>query len=369
VKGSKLVSPTAVAVLAGERGVLMLEPNDFEAMPCEPPGREGTGTRASFYDARTHAIARVPNKVRLEAFAVASLADGRVLVAGGYDPNDPSGMPTRRTRIWDPRTREWTEGPPMGIGRARPFLVTLADGRVMAAGGSIAAAYGGCDEEDCEGIETDTLSAELYDPVTSRWTPTSAVDLEDVDGEAAELYGLIALSGGQVLADGDTTALFDPVSETWSALAWQGGSWLIPLRDGTLLSFGSEYYGADAEVEVPFATRIDVKGGTRVVGHLEFAGDTIAVLADGRVFMAGGVVEDDEGYAGVFLATAEVFDPDTGLLSEIASMPAERGASTAVPLDDGSVLVVGGVDVWETQPGNDMPGCVPVKYRAVRWVP
>jgi hypothetical protein len=375
VKGSKFVSPTAVAVLAGERGVLMLEPNDFEAMPCEPPGREGRGTRASFYDARTHAITRVSGNVQLESFAVASLADGRVLIAGGYDPKDPSGMPTRRTRIWDPRTGKWTEGAPMSIGRARPFLVTLADARVMAAGGSVAVdedCEGG--DEDCEGFETETDSAELYDPVTNRWTPTSAVSLKYPDGEADELYGLVALSGGPVLAIDDSAAIYDPVTGSWTALVWPGGYLPMALPDGTALTFGIEFFGGDDEEgeskEVPFAARIDATGGMTIVGHLSPAdAAAIAVLADGRVFMAGAVVEDEEGYAGVFLASAEVFDPDTGLLSEITSMPAVRGASSAVPLDDGSVLVVGGVDVWETQPGNDMPGCVPVKYRVVRWVP
>jgi hypothetical protein len=379
VKGSKLASPNAVGVLAGDRGVLLLEKTSWEwaddhydlisDMPCAPPERHGGGTRATFYDARTHAITRVSDKVLLQEFATASLADGRVLIAGGYDPKDESGRPTRRTRIWDPSTREWAEGSPMGIGRARPFLVTLADGRVMAAGGSVAADDEECDEQDCEGIETETLSAELYDPVTNRWRPTSAVSLEDTDGEAAELYGLVGLSSGQVLADGDTTALYDPATGAWTAAAGVLGSWPLALPDGTVLSFDSEYFGADAEEEVPFAARFDPSGSTTIVGHLSPDGPTNAVLADGRVFIAGGVVEDEEGYLGVFLARAEVFDPDTGLLSEVASMPAVRFASTVVPLDDGSVLVVGGVDVWESQAGEDIPGCVPVKYRVVRWVP
>jgi hypothetical protein len=262
----------------------------------------------------------------------------------------------------------------MGIGRASPYLVTMADGRVMAAGGSVADA-----EEECEDCETDTSTVELYDPVTDRWTPTAAVELVDsVDGEPDGLDDVIALSSGQVLATGEngTAALYDPVQGTWSALAWHGGLWSIALRDGTLLSFGTDYIGGDAEVEVPFAARVDTEGGASVVGRLAPADSAAtAVLADGRLMFVGGVVEDDEGYLGEFLTRAVVFEPDTGLLSEIAPMPAPRGASTAVPLDDGSVLVVGGVDVWETQPateeeeGNDTPGCVPVKYRVLRWVP
>ncbi len=157
VKGSALVEPTAVAVPAGDRGVLLL---DMWAGGggCETPERNASGTPASFYDSGTHAITRVSGDVQLHTFAVASLADGRVMVAGGYNVKDASG-PTRRTRIWDPRTRKWAEGAPMTIARAYPFLVTLADGRVMAAGGG--------DDVGCPEC------VELYDPAKNRWTPTS----------------------------------------------------------------------------------------------------------------------------------------------------------------------------------------------------
>jgi Kelch motif len=376
VKGSALVAPDAVAVPAGDRGVLLLGLGVTDGPEgCQTPERNAHGAPASFYDARTHAISRVAGKAQLQWFETASLADGRVMIAGGYEAKDASQAPTRRTRIWDPSTRRWTEGAPMGIGRSGFNLVTLSDGRLLAAGGSVA-----CDDEpEDEGCETETTTAELYDPVTNRWTPTSDVMLNMPDGgDRDQLSDLIVLTGGQVLATGenDSAALYDPMRGTWTALAWHGGWSPIALRDGTALSFGVEYLGADGETEVPFVARSDPEGSTTIVGHFEPTfGAATAVLGDGRVFFAGGVVEDATGYAGTYIKQAEVFDPDTGQLSELAAMPAVRGASTAVPLADGSVLVVGGWNMNETVPateedeGNDIPGCVPVKYRVVRWVP
>ncbi len=63
---------------------------------------------------------------------------------------------------------------------------------------------------------------------------------------------------------------------------------------------------------------------------------------------------------------ADPRQPRTGVLSEIAPMPTGR-ISQAVPLADGSVLLVGGYDVEEAQ--RDTSGCVPVAYRVLRWVP
>jgi hypothetical protein len=101
VKGSALVAPTGVAAAAGRQGILMLG-TDY---PCETPEREAPGTAAAFYDARKNVIRSVAANVELRGFAVVSLGDSRVMIAGGYAPKDSFGKPTRRTRIWDHRLR------------------------------------------------------------------------------------------------------------------------------------------------------------------------------------------------------------------------------------------------------------------------
>ncbi|MEK3744146.1 kelch repeat-containing protein [Brevibacillus sp. FSL K6-0770] len=64
----------------------------------------------------------------------AILPDGRVLVVGG----DPAGNPDKiwkTTTIYDPDSDSWEPGEPMSIERFKPFAVALADGRVLVAGG------------------------------------------------------------------------------------------------------------------------------------------------------------------------------------------------------------------------------------------
>jgi fluoroacetyl-CoA thioesterase len=64
---------------------------------------------------------------------------------------------------------------------------------------------------------------------------------------------------------------------------------------------------------------------------------TMTTLADGRVLLAGGA-----GNGGVRLTTAEVYNPDANVWTAAAAMSAARRAASAVLLDVGSVLEVGG---------------------------
>jgi Kelch motif len=71
--------------------------------------------------------------------------------------------------------------------------------------------------------------------------------------------------------------------------------------------------------------------------HSQRSGATATLLPNGKVLIAGG----NDG-SGKSLATAEIYDPVTGTFSVIASMTTPRAGSVAVLLRTGKVLIVGG---------------------------
>ncbi|MBA3689311.1 MAG: hypothetical protein H0W81_10870 [Chloroflexi bacterium] len=68
-------------------------------------------------------------------------------------------------------------------------------------------------------------------------------------------------------------------------------------------------------------------------------GHTATLLADGRVLVAGGQVERHAAA----VASAEIYDPQTGMWTATGSMGMSRWAYTATLLPSGKVLVAGGL--------------------------
>lgn len=64
----------------------------------------------------------------------------------------------------------------------------------------------------------------------------------------------------------------------------------------------------------------------------------MAMLQDGRVLIVGGMVEN-----GVFLSSAELFDPATGRFSTTDNMQSRRVGHSATLLLNGTVLIAGGL--------------------------
>ncbi len=71
--------------------------------------------------------------------------------------------------------------------------------------------------------------------------------------------------------------------------------------------------------------------------HTPRLSHTATLLPNGHVLVIGG-----ENLARVTFASIEEYDPATGMLSEVASMPEPRSNHTATLLADGRVLIVGG---------------------------
>jgi len=82
---------------------------------------------------------------------VAALADGRVLIAGGYW--SPNINPLHDAEIYDPANNTWTVTGSMIVGLPSLAMATLQDGTVLAVGGGY-----------------DDITSEVYVSVTGTWS-------------------------------------------------------------------------------------------------------------------------------------------------------------------------------------------------------
>lgn len=266
-----------------------------------------------------------------------TLSDGRVLVVGGIAPTSPADY-LATAQIYDPRSQVWTTVASMNFAREGPTLLLLHDGRVLVSGGIGPTAgsnpRGAPGGPNCGIVcPTQVNALEIYDPVSNTWT-----NIGDLPTPCYG-YALTVLPSGMVLLTGGSTDtgtgpiygnyLLDPTTLKWTPVA--------PMND-------PRFY------------------------------HTATLMATGDVLVAGGY---DSSGAGP--TSAEIYDPASNTWTPTASgMTWHVGASAAL-LTDGRVLVHGfatgccadpaitarhkdsggqstGVDAFSTVPG--LPGNV-----------
>jgi hypothetical protein len=111
------------------------------------------------------------------------------------------------------------------------------------------------------------------------------------------------------------------------------------LKDGKVLIVG----GGDANTELfDPATGAFTPGGAMTAPRY---GATATLLANGKVLIAGGLgtMPAADGHL-PRLSLAELYDPQSGSFSSTGSMTVGRILHTATLLNDGRVLIVGGID-------------------------
>lgn len=172
---------------------------------------------------------------------------------------------------------------------------------------------------------------------------TTAVVLDD---------GAVLAAGGGVGAIALPAAeAFDPSAGSWHAVAplvqARRGHQAVMLEDGRVLAAGGLFEGrplASAEVYAP-ATGSWAPVEPMAIPRL---GHSLTLLGDGRVLVAGGSAlgadeSDGGGQAIRTEASAEIFDPAAGSWSPTGPMASPRFEHTATALDDGRVVITGGL--------------------------
>jgi hypothetical protein len=297
------------------------------------------------------------------------LADGRVLSAGGTGHYNPFTGRNDAT-VFDPITQAWTFVSSMAHGRWYPTLITLGDGRALAASGLT---------EDFANPHNNTL--ELYDPVANTWR------VLNFDGgfPGLPLYAhLFGLDDGRVFFDGgrmDDELQVDPCIidlthdpvQTIAVPGAAGGGMrnqsasvlLPPAQDQKVLIMGGGPAGkpnkTDAIDDVDLVDFKDPNPHFVPKSPLNFARLHLnaVLLPDRTVFVTGGSLkQEDQPLARL---QPEIYDPPTDTWTPMApSTVARLYHSTALLLPDGRVVAAGGNPeggthvAWDQDPEEEM---------------
>ena len=276
------------------------------------------------------------------------LATGRTLLAGG---TDAAGAPVAATALFDPTSDSWAAGPPLRTARKRHTTTGLADGRVLVAGGRGALA-----------------SAEIFDPAEGAWTLVPHMGTARHGHTATRLRdGRVLVAGGSGVRPGQedgalaSAELYEPLTRTWTAAPpmtdARTGHQAVPLPDGRVLVVGGALpTGNGRATALTYCELYHPLTGWSPTGSLAEArtGHQATLLPDGKVLVTGGdpVVAADGTLDPHSLASAELYNPVTGLWTAVAAMPGGgRSRHRCLLLRSGVVLLTGGSGAPELTAG------------------
>jgi Protein of unknown function (DUF1566)/Kelch motif len=279
------------------------------------------------------------------------LADGNVLVSG-------TGSSTNIfAELYHPSSASWSLTGSVSVNESRTIHTStlLPNNKVLMIGGS-------------DMVSNGVLgTAEIYAPLAFTWTQTTSM--------AASRYGHTAtlLASGKVLVIGGCTGgpastnancglataeIYDPSLGTWSAAASLPSARLAHtatvLNNGEILVAGGVTNNLGNSVLSSSLIYNPTTGLWRATNNnLTTARyhQQATLLTNGMVLVSGGLSATGVANA---LASAELFDPATGLWSPTASMSAARYGHTQTLLPSNQTLVTGGRNISGYLSSNEL---------------
>lgn len=274
----------------------------------------GAHLHAWLYDPETNTWSTTGEVVRgyRSNYTATLLNNGKVLVVGGIDAQEPS----KSAELYDPVSNTWTTTGDMQEARVQHGAVLLNNGKVLV--------FGGQDNQ-----LNYLTSAELYDPITGVWSKTNSMSFGRIS------YSVTLLKNGQVLVAGGINAntdysivyevaeIYDPTTGTWS----NTGKLLYPrirhtahlLDDGTVVIIGG-YRGSGSPLDIIEAFDPATKTW-RVFGRnlRPRLGHASTLLPNGKLFIVGGTSSNGDpsslSSATEIGTIAEDTDTPTGTIS------------------------------------------------------
>jgi N-acetylneuraminic acid mutarotase len=335
------------AVLLNDGRVLVAGGADGASVPSN---------RAALYDPKTTqwAATATTMQVARRGHTLTLLGDGTVLAAGGTSGSAPLSPGLPSAEIYDPGDGGgWSPAPGMLEGRWGHSAVRLADGKVLVAGGYT--------PRTADSV-TALRSAELYDPGTGD-PGTGAWAAAKPMTDARSGHAAVRLQAGQVLVCGGTAPISGTgeAALAFCELYQTNGKWAatgslteprsrhqaLLVSDTTVLVIGGSTPGTPGDGRFdPFtelgAELFDQATGawTRQEAGPGGRGFHRAVpLGSGKILVVGGTAggANDAGYQ-----SALIYDSAAKEWSTAAGLATGRWAFAATALSEGQVLVTGG---------------------------
>jgi hypothetical protein len=290
------------------------------------------------WDPATGAITLVPNPYyNLFCAGQAQLPDGRILVAGGYDP---SSLGAPNANIFDPVALAWTALPNMAFRRWYPTVTTLPDGRMLVMSGGTT----------CLSCLVDV--PEIFDPATARFSQLTGSRL------AAPYYPFMyVLPDGRTIDAGSNENVFDTRTLNLSTGAWsvidpvvRDGHSSVMYRPGKILKAGTAADSGTPGNAASTAYVLDMTQASpqwRQVQSMAFrrAFQNSTILPDGNVLVTGGGTALDGYDVNKGVLNAELWSPATETWQTLSKGAYARlYHSTALLLPDARVLIAGSGD-------------------------
>lgn len=200
---------------------------------------------AEIYDPATETFSPISGMNAKRADHTATLLkNGFVLLAGGGNRSVPDEGPQASAELYDPVKRAFLMTGAMSLPRYKHSAATLPDGRVLILGGS-----------DARMWEGRYASAEIYDPVTGKFTATANLNTARYKIRDA----VVTLPSGKILVAGGgarpevfdpTTGIFAPVAGSIGTTRYYATATLLTGGDVLILGgyLGDERPGMAADL-------------------------------------------------------------------------------------------------------------------------
>jgi len=327
---------------------------DTEVIPSTAYGALCTPTRAGYTFGGWHdgedinALESFPSlKYPRSNHAMVKLQSGKVMVIGGF--NDELGY-LSSVEIYDPQTNEWTDGPSMNNARLRMTATLLPSGKVFVFGGfGIVPGTATTTYRSSPELFDPSLNGGVGGwQILTAPTPEASYTRQ---GHTATLIesgvnqGKVLIAGGYNGGYLSTSYLYNPSDDTWSSsltgFTAREKHTATCLDDGRILVAGG-YNLSYLNTCLIFDSSTNSWSSTTgfVTGRQDH---TATKLNDGRVLVAG-------GYGAVgYLSTVQTFNPSDNSWITCPSLTGLRQGHVSIMLtsgvNQGKVLITGGYGV------------------------